>query len=343
MSVKKKPLVVVTRKLPDSIETRMRELFDARLNLDDTPMTEEQIAEAVRTADVLVPTVTDEITEELLKQPDCKLKMIANFGNGVDNIDVIAAHARGITVTNTPKVLTEDTADMTMALILAVPRRLIEGTSILTEGKNWPGWSPTWMLGHRIGGKRLGIIGMGRIGQAVARRARAFGLQIHYHNRRPVAPRIAEELGATYWESLDQMLARMDIISVNCPHTPATFHLLSARRLKLIRKDAYIVNTARGEVIDEDTLTKLIEAGEIGGAGLDVLRERARGQSQAGAACQGRQGDAAAAYGLGHHRGPRRDGREGDHQHPDLPRQPQAAGPRAAQHAVSVSVTPLFV
>ncbi len=159
---------------------------------------------------------------------------------------------------------------MTMALILAVPRRLIEGAAILTEGRNWPGWSPTWMLGHRIGGKRLGIIGMGRIGQAVARRARAFGLQIHYHNRRPVAPVIAEELGATYWESLDQMLARMDIISVNCPHTPATFHLLSARRLKLIRKDAYIVNTARGEVIDEDTLIKLLEAGEIGGAGLDV-------------------------------------------------------------------------
>ncbi|MFL6820909.1 MAG: NAD(P)-dependent oxidoreductase, partial [Bradyrhizobium sp.] len=219
MSVKKKPLVVVTRKLPDSIETRMRELFDARLNLDDTPMTSEQIAEALRTADVLVPTVTDEITEDLLKQPDCKIRLIANFGNGVDNIDVVAAHARGITVTNTPKVLTEDTADMTMALILAVPRRMIEGASVLTEGKqHWSGWSPTWMLGHRIGGKRLGIIGMGRIGQAVARRARAFGLQIHYHNRRPVAPQIAEELGATYWESLDQMLARMDIISVNCPH-----------------------------------------------------------------------------------------------------------------------------
>ncbi len=271
MSVKKKPLVVVTRKLPDSIETRMRELFDTRLNLDDTPMTAEQIAEAVRTADVLVPTVTDHITEEILKAPDCKVRLIANFGNGVDNIDVAAAHGRGITVTNTPKVLTEDTADMTMALILAVPRRLIEGSMILTEGRDWPGWSPTWMLGHRIGGKRLGIVGMGRIGQAVARRARAFGLQIHYHNRRPVAPRIADELGATYWESLDQMLARMDIISVNCPHTPATFHLLSARRLKLIRKDAYIVNTARGEIIDEDTLIKLIEAGEIGGAGLDVF------------------------------------------------------------------------
>ncbi|HVV42528.1 MAG TPA: D-glycerate dehydrogenase [Nitrobacter sp.] len=271
MSVKKKPLVVVTRKLPDSIETRMRELFDARLNLDDHPMSREQLMEAVRTADVLVPTVTDEITEDVLDQPDRRLRLIANFGNGVDNIDVTAAHARGITVTNTPKVLTEDTADMTMALILAVPRRLIEGANILPDGKDWPGWSPTWMLGQRIGGKRLGIIGMGRIGQAVARRARAFGLQIHYHNRKPVAPVIADELGATYWDSLDQMLARMDIISVNCPHTPATFHLLSARRLKLIRKEAYIVNTARGTVIDEDTLTKLIEAGEIAGAGLDVF------------------------------------------------------------------------
>ncbi|MBS0529310.1 MAG: D-glycerate dehydrogenase [Proteobacteria bacterium] len=271
MSVKKKPLVVVTRKLPDSIETRMRELFDARLNLDDQPMTPEQLMEAVRTADILVPTVTDELTENVLNQPDCKLKLIANFGNGVDNIDVAAAHTRGITVTNTPKVLTEDTADMTMGLILAVPRRLIEGAAVLTTGGDWPGWSPTWMLGKRLGGKRLGIIGMGRIGQAVARRARAFGLQIHYHNRKPVAPRIAEELGATYWDSLDQMLARMDIISVNCPHTPATFHLLSARRLKLIRKEAYIVNTARGTVIDEDTMTKLIEAGEIAGAGLDVF------------------------------------------------------------------------
>ncbi len=271
MSVRKKPLVVVTRKLPDSIETRMRELFDARLNLDDTPLTQDQLVEAVRTADILVPTVTDHISEDVLKQADSKLKLIANFGNGVDNIDVTAAHARGITVTNTPKVLTEDTADMTMALILAVPRRLIEGASVLTDGRNWAGWSPTWMLGHRLGGKRLGIVGMGRIGQAVARRAHAFGLQIHYHNRKPVAPRIAEELGATYWESLDQMLARMDIISVNCPHTPATFHLLSARRLKLIRKDAYIVNTARGEVIDEETLTKLIEGGEIAGAGLDVF------------------------------------------------------------------------
>ncbi|MFZ5733920.1 MAG: 2-hydroxyacid dehydrogenase [Pseudomonadota bacterium] len=270
MTVRKKPLVVVTRKLPDTVETRMRELFDARLNLDDKPLTSEQLAEAVRTADVLVPTVTDHITDDIMNQPDKRLKLIANFGNGVDNIDVPAAMARGIMVTNTPKVLTEDTADMTMALILAVPRRLIEGASILPSGGEWAGWSPTWMLGHRIGGKRLGIIGMGRIGQAVARRAHAFGLQIHYHNRRQVPTRIAEELGATYWDSLDQMLARMDIISINCPHTPGTYHLLSARRLKLIRKDAYIVNTARGGVIDEDALVKLLEAGEIGGAALDV-------------------------------------------------------------------------
>src|ERR1700759_1467827 len=226
MSVRKKPLVVVTRKLPDSIETRMRELFDARLNLDDTPLTQEQLVEAVRSADILVPTVTDHINEDVLKQADNKLKLIANFGNGVDNIDVTAAHARGITVTNTPKVLTEDTADMTMALILAVPRRLIEGASIFTEGKNWPGWSPTWMLGHRIWGKRLGIVGMGRIGQAGARRAHAFGLKIHYYARRRMAVAAEEELHATYWESLDQMLALMDIISINCPHTPATYHLL---------------------------------------------------------------------------------------------------------------------
>src|SRR5216110_912646 len=233
-------------------------------------MTPEQIADAVRSADILVPTVTDEITEELLKDPDCKLRLIANFGNGVDNIDVVAAHARGITVTNTPKVLTEDTADMTMALILAVPRRLTEGAAVLTDDKRWTGWSPTWMLGHRISGKRLGIIGMGRIGQAVARRARAFGLQIHYHNRRRVPAKIEEELTATYWESLDQMLARMDIISVNCPSTPATFHLLSARRLALMQPSAYIVNTARGDIIDEESLIKLIHDGKIAGAGLDV-------------------------------------------------------------------------
>jgi glyoxylate reductase len=271
MATKKKPLVIVTRKLPDSVETRMRELFDARLNLDDKPMSQGELAEAAKVADVLVPTVTDRIDASVLGQAGDKLKLIANFGNGVDNIDVTTALQRGITVTNTPGVLTEDTADMTMALILAVPRRLAEGSAVLTTEKDWTGWTPTWMLGHRIWGKRLGIIGMGRIGQAVARRARAFGMSIHYHNRRRVAPKIEEALEATYWESLDQMLARMDIISVNCPHTPATYHLLSARRLKLVRSDAYIVNTARGEVIDEAALVKLISDGEIAGAGLDVF------------------------------------------------------------------------
>jgi glyoxylate reductase len=271
MAKSKKPLVVVTRKLPDSVELRMRELFDARLNTDDHPMSAAQLADAVKMADVLVPTVTDEIDASVLSKAGEQLKLIANFGNGVDNIDVATAVQRGITVTNTPGVLTEDTADMTMALILAVPRQLVEGASILTEDKDWTGWTPTWMLGHRIWGKRLGIIGMGRIGQAVARRARAFGLQIHYHNRRKVAPKIEEELDATYWESLDQMLARMDIVSVNCPHTPATFHLLSARRLKLLRPQAYVVNTARGEVIDENAMARMLDAGELAGAGLDVF------------------------------------------------------------------------
>ena len=273
MTNRKKPLVVVTRKLPDSVETRMRELFDTRLNLDDKPMSQAELAEAANLADVLVPTVTDRIDASVLSHSGEKLKLIANFGNGVDNIDVATALQRGITVTNTPGVLTEDTADMTMALILAVPRRLAEGSTVLTSEKDWAGWSPTWMLGHRISGKRLGIIGMGRIGQAVARRARAFGLQIHYHNRRHVAPKIEQALEATYWESLDQMLARMDIISVNCPHTPATFHLLSARRLKLMRPDAYIVNTARGEVIDENALIRMLAAGELAGAGLDVFEQ----------------------------------------------------------------------
>ena len=268
----KKPLVIVTRKLPDAVETRMRELFDARLNVEDRPMSQAELVEAVKTAHVLVPTVTDRVDRALISQAGPHLKLIANFGTGVDNIDLDTARVRGIIVTNTPGVLTEDTADMTMALILSVPRRLAEGTALLKDPRRpWDGWSPTWMLGHRIYGKRLGIIGMGRIGQAVARRAKAFGLQIHYHNRRRVAEEIEQELEATYWDSLDQMLARMDIISVNCPHTPATYHLLSARRLKLLKPSAYIVNTARGEVIDENELARLIESGQIAGAGLDVF------------------------------------------------------------------------
>jgi glyoxylate reductase len=271
MAPGKKPLVVVTRRLPDGVEMRMRELFDAQLNADDKPMTQAELVEAARGADVLVPTVTDHIDRAVLSQSGERLKLIANFGNGVDNIDVATAVQRGITVTNTPGVLTEDTADMTMALILAVPRRLVEGAKVLTGESEWSGWSPTWMLGHRIWGKRLGIVGMGHIGQAVARRAHAFGLKIHYYDRRRIAAQTEDELHATYWESLDQMLARMDIISVNCPHTPATYHLLSARRLKLIRPEAYIVNTARGEVIDENALARLIEADAIAGAGLDVF------------------------------------------------------------------------
>ena len=267
---KKKPLVVITRKLPDAIETRLMELFDVRLNVDDEAMSEAELTEAVKTADVLVPTITDTIDAKLIAAAGKKLKLIANYGTGVDHIDLAAAREKGITVTNTPDVLTEDTADMTMALILAVPRRLVEGERIVRSG-DWSGWSPTWMLGHRIFGKRLGIIGMGRIGQAVARRARGFGLSIHYHNRNRVHEEIENELEATYWESLDQMLAHMDFVSVNCPHTPATYHLLSARRLKLLQPHAVIVNTARGEVIDENALTQVLQSGDIAGAGLDVF------------------------------------------------------------------------
>jgi len=270
MAAAKKPLVIVTRKLPDAIETRMRELFDTRLNHDDKPMTQAELIEAVKTADVLVPTITDRIDSKVIVRAGPDLKLIANFGAGVDNIDVKTALDKGITVTNTPGVLTEDTADMTMALILAVPRRLVEGVKEL-EAEHFQGWSPSWMLVNRLQGKRLGIVGMGRIGQAVARRAKAFGLQIHYHNRKPVGATIERELEATYWESLDQMLMRMDIVSINCPHTPATYHLLSARRLKLMKPSAYVVNTARGEVIDENTLARMLEQGQLSGAGLDVF------------------------------------------------------------------------
>ena len=272
MTPKKKPRVYITRKLPDAVETRMRELFDAELNVDDSPRTPDELRAAVGHADVLVPPVTDRIDAALIEAAGPQLKLIASFSNGVDHIDVDAAAKKGITVTNTPNVLSEDTADMTMALILAVPRRLAEGAQILTaKGGEWAGWSPTWMLGHRIWGKRIGIIGMGRIGTAVARRAKAFGLSIHYHNRKRVNPATEEALEATYWDSLDQMLARVDIVSVNCPSTPATFHLLSARRLALMQPTSYLVNTARGDVIDEQALISCLKAGKIAGAGLDVF------------------------------------------------------------------------
>jgi glyoxylate reductase len=265
-----RPLVIVTRKLPDVIETRMMELFQTRLNETDEPMSRAQLVEAVKTAEVLVPTVTDRIDSALLAHAGERLKLIANYGTGVDNIDVEAAYKRGITVTNTPGVLTEDTADMTMALILAVARRLVEGERVARSGE-WAGWSPTSFLGHRIWGKRLGILGMGRIGSAVARRAKGFGLSVHYHNRRRVHETVENELEATYWESLDQMLARVDILSINCPHTPATYHLLSARRLKLMRPQAILVNTSRGEVVDEAALTRMLRDKELAGAGLDVF------------------------------------------------------------------------
>jgi glyoxylate reductase len=266
----KRPFVIVTRKLPDPIETRMMELFACRLNLDDTPLSKAELIAAVERADVLVPTVTDRIDAKVLEAAGPALKLIASFGTGVDHVDLAAAQRRGIIVTNTPGVLTEDTADMTMALILAVSRRLAEGERLIRSG-GWTGWGPTSMLGHRIWGKRLGIVGMGRIGMALARRAKGFGLSVHYHNRRLVPEEVENTLEATYWESLDQMLAHMDVVSVNCPHTPATYHLLSARRLRLLQPQAILVNTARGEIVDEEELLRLLEIRAIAGAGLDVF------------------------------------------------------------------------
>jgi glyoxylate reductase len=262
--------VVVTRRLPEAVETRMSELFDVELREDDRPMTRQELVSAMGRADVLVPCVTDQIDAGLLGQAGDKLKLIANYGAGVDHIDVHTARQRGILVSNTPGVVTEDTADMTMALILAVTRRIPEGLAVMQAGK-WQGWSPTAFMGGRIGGKRLGILGMGRIGQAVARRAAVFGMQVHYHNRRRLHEDIEADLEATYWESLDQMIARVDILSINCPHTPSTFHLMNARRLKLMKPTAVIVNTSRGEVIDENALTRMLRSGDIAGAGLDVF------------------------------------------------------------------------
>jgi glyoxylate reductase len=266
--------VVVTRRLPEPVETRMKELFDVELRDPDLPMSREELGLAMQRADVLVPTITDQIDAGLLAQAGDRLKLIANYGSGVDHIDVSTARQRGILVSNTPGVVTEDTADMAMALILGVTRRIPEGLALMQSGE-WAGWSPMALLGGRIGGKRLGILGMGRIGQAVARRARAFGMQIHYHNRRRLRPELEEELEATWWESLDQMVARMDVVSINCPHTPSTYHLMNARRLKLMKPSAVIVNTSRGEVVDENALTRMLRAREIAGAGLDVYERGA--------------------------------------------------------------------
>ena len=266
--------VVLTRRLPVPVETRMKELFDVTLRDDDAPLSRDALAAVMAQAEVLVPTLADPIDAALLAQAGDRLRLIANYGAGVDHIDVAAARARGILVSNTPGVMTEDTADMAMALILAVSRRIPEGLALMQSGE-WRGWAPTAMLGGRLAGRRLGILGMGRIGQAVARRARAFGMQVHYHNRKRLRPEVEAQTEATYWESLDQMVARVDILSINCPHTPATYHLLNARRLKLMKPSAVIVNTSRGEVIDENALTRGLRAGQIAGAGLDVYERGA--------------------------------------------------------------------
>ncbi len=262
--------VVLTRRLPDAVETRLRELFDAELNLTDAPFDRVALEAAVARAEVLLPTITDRIDAELIEKAGPQLKMIANFGAGVDHIDIDAAQAKGIIVTNTPGVLTDDTADLTMTLILAVSRRIVEGAQVMAEGR-FEGWTPTWMCGRKLRGKRLGIVGMGRIGQALAERARAFGLQVHYHNRRRLSPMIEEALGATWWDALDPMLQRMDIISLNAPHTRETHHLISAERLALLQPHAILVNTARGELIDEAALAEAIHTRAIAGAGLDVF------------------------------------------------------------------------
>ena len=265
-----KPFVIVTRRLPELVETRLMELFNTKLSIDDKPFSKKQLIDAVKEADILVPTVTDKIDTDVLEASSKKLKLIANFGNGIDHINVESAQKKNIIVTNTPGVLTEDTADMVMGLLLAVPRKVIAGENLIRSGK-WEGWSPTHMMGRRIWGKRLGIIGMGSIGQAVARRAIGFGLNIHYHNRNRLPDVIEESHQATFWGDLDQMLPKMDIISVNCPSTPETYHLLSRERLSSLQTHAYIINTSRGKVINEEALAELLSDGKIAGAGLDVF------------------------------------------------------------------------
>jgi glyoxylate reductase len=266
--------VVVTRRLPEPVETRMKELFDVQLREIDTAMTRAELAAAMAQCDVLVPTITDQIDAGLIAAAGPRLKLIASYGAGFDHIDIATARSRGILVSNTPGAVTDDTSDIVMALMLAVTRRIPQGLALMQSG-DWQGWSPMANLGARLGGRRLGILGMGRIGQGVARRARAFDLQVHYHNRKRVRPEVEAALDATYWDSLDQMLARMDIISINCPHTPATFHLLNARRIKLLKPSAVVINTSRGEVIDEAALTRALQAGDIAGAGLDVYEHGA--------------------------------------------------------------------
>ena len=270
---KQKPKVIVTRRLPAAVENRMIELFDAELNKDDIPMSRGEIAAAMMKADVLVPTISDIIDQKLLARAGDNLRLIASYGAGFDHIDVQTARQRGILVSNTPGVLTDDTADMTLALMLGVMRRFQEGSSLIQK-KSWDGWSPSAMLGTRLGGKRLGILGMGRIGSAVADRAKAFGMEIHYHNRKKLHPALEEPTNAQYWESLEAMLQELDVLSVNCPHTPNTFHMINSSRLSLMKEDAFIVNTSRGEVIDENALARALRNKKLAGAALDVFEAR---------------------------------------------------------------------
>jgi len=263
------PRVIVTRRLPQAVEARMAELFDTSFNADDHPMTRDELAAAMRDCDVLVPTVTDDLDAALIAQAGERLQLIANYGAGVNHIDLKAARARGIIVTNTPGVLTEDTADMTMALIVSVPRRLAEGEKLVRSGQ-WAGWSPSNMLGHRIGGKALGIIGMGRIGRAVARRARAFGLSIHYHNRNRLPEVVEAELDATWHPNLDEMLAAIDILTIHTPRNAESENMMDRRRIALLRPHVYLINASRGGIVDEEALVEALEAGRLAGAGLDV-------------------------------------------------------------------------
>ncbi len=265
------PKVIVTRELSDQVMDRMEQLFDTTNNRRDVPMTREELAAAMADCDVLVPTVTDDIDAALIKGAGERLRLIANYGAGVNHIALQAARARGIIVTNTPGVLTEDTADMTMAMIVSVPRRLAEGEKLVRSGQ-WKGWSPGGMLGHRIGGKALGIIGMGRIGQAVALRARAFGLSIHYHNRHRLPAVLEAQLAATWHDSLDEMLAAIDILTIHTPRNADSEGLLDARRIGLMRPHVYLINAARGGIVDEDALVDALEAGRLAGAGLDVWK-----------------------------------------------------------------------
>ncbi len=264
--------VVVTRRLPKAVQSRLSELFDARLNETDTPFTRDQLAEALQTADVLVPTLNDNLDAKTLANAGDQLKLITNYGSGFDHIDIEAAKSLGILVTNTPGLLSEDSADMTFALILTVMRRFKEGSAALQSG-SWTGWAPSAFLGTSIGGKTLAIIGMGRVGMAVARRANAFGMKVIYHNRTPVHPELERTLDATYYEKLEDMLPLADVLSLHCPKTPETDHLMNAKRLALLKPTAFIINTSRSQVIDEPALIKALENGLLAGAGLDVFEK----------------------------------------------------------------------